>query len=323
MSTYDVEKVRYVSLVKIEDGSSIASVSPREEIVDPDLIAGFVTAVIIFARTPMWTIRKAVYDILIEVGDSHLLILVVDPIPDEAPYRERLRRLLHIFEGFLGISVKPSHVREIHSQLTSDDPEWMYFHLVHLLLSSLGLSWMGVLDGDPHEHLWYLLPRIGNSQGQSEIYDYVRNKVCEQIDSGCTTIGIDIDRLIHDGHFAARINSILERRLSEIKNAEVVIQGDSVNIENLLLTAYGFDMFQNGFRFIDNNCSLRFFGKIRKHLAALGIKLKVSLNATQGDTSGLSNGLRDYILEISQNNPNRILSLSSSLAKEILKKNIV
>ncbi|MHA2426234.1 MAG: hypothetical protein ACXAEF_15705, partial [Candidatus Thorarchaeota archaeon] len=66
--------------------------------VDPDLIAGFVTAVIIFAKTPIRTIRKAAYDILIEVGESVLVLLVVDPVPDEAPYREKLNRILEQVE---------------------------------------------------------------------------------------------------------------------------------------------------------------------------------------------------------------------------------
>ncbi|MFW9793104.1 MAG: hypothetical protein ACFFEE_02285, partial [Candidatus Thorarchaeota archaeon] len=67
--------------------------------VDPDLIAGFVTAVIIFAKTPIRTIRKAAYDILIEVGKDVLVLLVVDPVADETPYREKLKRILHQVES--------------------------------------------------------------------------------------------------------------------------------------------------------------------------------------------------------------------------------
>jgi hypothetical protein len=70
------------------------------------LIAGFVTAVIIFAKTPIRTIRKAAYDILIEVGESVLVLLVVDPVPDEAPYREKLRRILTQVESEHGDKLK-------------------------------------------------------------------------------------------------------------------------------------------------------------------------------------------------------------------------
>jgi hypothetical protein len=78
----------------MEGGESVLNIPYAELTVDPDLIAGFVTAVIIFAKTPIRTIRKAAYDILIQVGRSVLVLLVVDPVPDEAPYREKLQRIL-------------------------------------------------------------------------------------------------------------------------------------------------------------------------------------------------------------------------------------
>lgn len=90
----DVSKVRYISLIRLEGGESLLNIPYAELTVDPDLIAGFVTAVIIFAKTPIRTIRKAAYDILIEVGRTVLVLLVVDPIPDETPYRAKLDSIL-------------------------------------------------------------------------------------------------------------------------------------------------------------------------------------------------------------------------------------
>lgn len=90
----DFSKVRYISLIRMEGGESVLNIPYAELTVDPDLIAGFVTAVIIFAKTPIRTIRKKEYDILIEVGESVLVLLVVDPVTNEAPYREKLRRIL-------------------------------------------------------------------------------------------------------------------------------------------------------------------------------------------------------------------------------------
>jgi len=94
----DVSKVRYISLIRMEGGESVLNIPYAELTVDPDLIAGFVTAVIIFAKTPIRTIRKAAYDILIEVGEHVLVLLVVDPVPDEVPYRDKLRRILQQVE---------------------------------------------------------------------------------------------------------------------------------------------------------------------------------------------------------------------------------
>ncbi|TXT55778.1 MAG: hypothetical protein BAJATHORv1_30160 [Candidatus Thorarchaeota archaeon] len=94
----DVSRIRYISIIRLEGGESILSLPYATMTVDPDLIAGFVTAVIIFAKTPIRTIRKAAYDILIEVGKKVLILLVVDPVPDEAPYRKHLRQILSDFE---------------------------------------------------------------------------------------------------------------------------------------------------------------------------------------------------------------------------------
>ena len=102
----DVSKVRYISLIRLERGESILSLPYEEMSIDPDLIAGFVTAVIIFAKTPIRTIRKAAYDILIEVGETVLVLLVVDPVPSEAPYRERLQRILEDVEEKHGAKLK-------------------------------------------------------------------------------------------------------------------------------------------------------------------------------------------------------------------------
>jgi len=102
----DVSKVRYISLIRLEGGESILSLPYAEMSIDPDLIAGFVTAVIIFAKTPIRTIRKAAYDILIEVGETVLVLLVVDPVPSEAPYRERLQRILEDVEEKHGAKLK-------------------------------------------------------------------------------------------------------------------------------------------------------------------------------------------------------------------------
>ncbi|MHA1770197.1 MAG: hypothetical protein ACTSYL_04735 [Candidatus Thorarchaeota archaeon] len=102
----DVKKVRYISLIRMEGGESILSIPYAELSVDPDLIAGFVTAVIIYANTPIRTIRKAGYDILIEVGETVLVLLVVTPVPDEAPYRKKLKRILAQVEEKYGNELK-------------------------------------------------------------------------------------------------------------------------------------------------------------------------------------------------------------------------
>ncbi|MFO7835710.1 MAG: hypothetical protein R6V83_03575 [Candidatus Thorarchaeota archaeon] len=94
----DVSNVRYISVIRLEGGEAIVNIPYGEMAVDSDLIAGFVTAVIIFAKTPIRTIRKANYDILIEVGDYVLVLMVIDPVEDEEPYRVKIRHILDNLE---------------------------------------------------------------------------------------------------------------------------------------------------------------------------------------------------------------------------------
>ncbi len=102
----DISRIRYISLIRTEGGESLLSIPYSEVTVDPDLIAGFVNAVMIFAKTPIRTIRKAAYDILIEVGAMIQALLVVDPVPDETPYRERLRQIVQEIELKYGDRLK-------------------------------------------------------------------------------------------------------------------------------------------------------------------------------------------------------------------------
>jgi hypothetical protein len=306
----------------MEGGTPVATVSNRETTVDPDLIDGFVTAVIIFAKTPIRTIRKAAYDIIIEVGESYLLLCVLDPVPDEALYREPMKEVLEFAEMFSRGWVKPPHVHEIASQLTSQNPKWMHYHLLQCILSSLDLSWMGFLDGNPNEHLQFILPRLEQPQGRDEICDYVTEKICEQIDAGGTSIGIDIDQMIQHAHFAVRVEKVLKQRQHEVENAEIVVSGNSVNLKNFLLTAYGFRIYQGGLS-SGVSCNLQTFNKIQQELGKSGITLKTNTYTSQNGLAGVSMGMRDYIWTIIRTNPNSISSLSSTLVDRFIKSIVV
>ena len=319
---YDTDKIRYVSLIKMEGGTPIATVSNRETTVDPDLIAGFVTAVIIFAKTPIRTIRKAAYDIIIEVGESYLLLCVLDPIPDEAPYRGPMKKVLEFAEVFSHGWVNPPHVHEIASQLTSQNPKWMHYHLLQCILSSLDMSWMGFLDGNPNEHLQFILPRLEQPQGRDEINDYVTQKVCAQIDAGGTSIGIDIDRMIQHAHFAVRVEKVLKQRRREVENAEIVVNSNSVNLKNFLLTAYGFRIHQGGLK-PGVRCDLQTFNKIQQELGKYGITLKTNTYTSQNGLAGVSMGMSDYIWTIIRNKLNSSSSLSSTLVERFIKSILV
>jgi len=311
---FDAQKVKHVGVVRIEGAVPIAHKQNDELTVDPELVEGFLTAVIIFAKTPVRTIRKASYDILIEVGDSCMVYAVLDPVPDETPYRNQMKQVLKFAEGFsFPPNTQPASIREIATLFQNEGHRWIHIHLLQSLLSSLGLSWMGFLDGSTKEHLEYILPRIEGPQGQGEIQEYVRKKICEQIDREGTTIGFDIERMMEHPEFVIRIDHVITLRRKEIEDAGVKVSEDSVNLKNLWLTAYGYNILQSGMN-AGLTCDIETFSRIEEELEKIDISIRT--NSDKPPTSSrVSRRLRDYIWEMARHNSDSISSVTSKLVE--------
>ncbi|MHA1960116.1 MAG: hypothetical protein ACW99U_07795 [Candidatus Thorarchaeota archaeon] len=95
----DEEKVRYISFVRKEGGEPILGIPYREMSVDPDLVASFVLAVIIFENRQLKTFTKEGYVVVIEEGKHVVGLLIVDRVEDEDPYREALKQIIERFEA--------------------------------------------------------------------------------------------------------------------------------------------------------------------------------------------------------------------------------
>jgi hypothetical protein len=317
----NAEKLKYVGVAKIDDGEQIANVQRDELTVDPDLIAGFIAAVVIFAKTPVRTIRKAAYDIMIEVGESSLIYVVADPVPDEAPYRKQMKTVLRFVEAFSLKGTKPSVICNIASQVQQDGDSWMQIHLVQCLLSSLGLSWLGFLDGNPHEHLNYILPRVGQRKGRHEIQEYVSQKICEQIDNGGTTIGFDIEKMIRHSHFVVRMSKVLEKRQREINQARVAIDGNLVNLKELWLTAYGYSVLSAVN--VGTSCSIETFAKIEEELKKNAFTIKTTSDVQSNLLSGTTPAMKRCIWEIADFRANSSPTIISKLLERYIEQIMV
>lgn len=91
--------VRYLSLVRKEGGEPIVGIPYREMSVDPDLVASFVLAVIIFENRQLKTFTKEGYTVVIEEGAHVVGLLIVDKIEEDGPYRENLKKIIFKFES--------------------------------------------------------------------------------------------------------------------------------------------------------------------------------------------------------------------------------
>ncbi|TFG33355.1 hypothetical protein EU527_08315 [Candidatus Thorarchaeota archaeon] len=90
--------VRYLSLVRKEGGEPIIGIPYREMSVDPDLVASFVLAVIIFENRQLKTFTKEGYVVVIEEGEHVVGLLIIDRVEDDEPYRSALISLIEHFE---------------------------------------------------------------------------------------------------------------------------------------------------------------------------------------------------------------------------------
>lgn len=90
--------VRYLSLVRKEGGEPIIGIPYREMSVDPDLVASFVLAVIIFENRQLKTFTKEGYVVVIEEGEHVVGLLIIDRVEDDEPYRASLISIIEHFE---------------------------------------------------------------------------------------------------------------------------------------------------------------------------------------------------------------------------------
>ncbi len=99
MSSKDEEAlVRYISLVRREGGEPMLGIPYREMSVDPDLVASFVLAIIIFENRQLKTFTKEGYVVIIEEGVHTVGLLIVDKVENDESYRNNLRMLIEKFE---------------------------------------------------------------------------------------------------------------------------------------------------------------------------------------------------------------------------------
>ncbi|MHA1636629.1 MAG: hypothetical protein ACTSUB_01325 [Candidatus Thorarchaeota archaeon] len=91
-------QVRYISLVRREGGEPILGIPYKAMSVDPDLVASFVLAIIIFENRQLKTFTKEGYTVVIEEGQHVVGLLIIDKLEDDQFHRIKLREIIDTFE---------------------------------------------------------------------------------------------------------------------------------------------------------------------------------------------------------------------------------
>ena len=113
-------------------------------------------------------------------------------------------------------------------------PHSMSIPVQSYVLQALGLAKYGFIDADISEFLCSIPPTTSIGDARNRVRPFVIEKICEQIDRGGTTIGLDVEACMDSHEISRRIPMILELRDTEMKKVN--------SLYSLLLTAYGFSI---------------------------------------------------------------------------------
>jgi hypothetical protein len=167
----------------------------------------------------------------------------------------------------------------------------------------LGGLGVGVLSGFP-----YNLPEILSSIPEGLTSDsFVRNlweRLVSEIDSKlharASTVFLDVERLSKTPA-ASLVSKILESRKNELRNIILQISDDIVRLDNLWLTAYGFQMLSSSE--FGLQCKYTDFLEIKSSIESIGVELEVVRKDDVIIDNDISEELRETIFTHAQLDP--------------------
>ncbi|MHA1949467.1 MAG: leucine-rich repeat domain-containing protein [Candidatus Thorarchaeota archaeon] len=178
------------------------------------------------------------------------------------------------------------------NEVITQEPKWKTTHLLHNALSLLGLDWVGMMDTDTESLLKEFL--MGqNELDQGALLKRVISLVSAQIDSGSTTIGLDIDRMAEYPELAVKFDRVADLRRRELEQVDVIETDLGLDLRPLWLTAHGFQILSA--LGLGTSCGADEAGSIQTALSDLGFTLQTTHSGSSKHVTDISLPLRDYI----------------------------
>jgi hypothetical protein len=171
------------------------------------------------------------------------------------------------------------------------------------LLFALSLGDYGFLDHDLSDIFLSFPPETSILEVRETITKHLVEAIVASVERGGTTTGLDLETMIAShGEIAVRAQRIIELRSLEMQKVGVSVRGTNVDLRELWLTAYGYEVLtalikQHGFRFFRRgtfyldeperlgfklSSDLEVFDLIKNALDDLGFKLKIGETSVSG-----------------------------------------
>jgi Leucine-rich repeat (LRR) protein len=183
-------------------------------------------------------------------------------------------------------------IARILTSIVEREPEWKTTHLLHNMLSLLGLGWLGMLDVDARPLLTKLL-RIHSRDGRAAVMDSVFTQVSLQIDSGQTTIGLDLQQMAEYPELVDKCDKVIDLRENELKQVEVLTTDSGLDLRPLWLTAYGSRVLNSlGF---GTSCGHGDIEILQQAFSNIGYELRTTHSGAIQRKTEVSEPLREYI----------------------------
>ena len=166
------------------------------------------------------------------------------------------------------------------------------------ILQTLGLKHYGFIDTDLRELFLSLSQDSSIESIRKQVSERIVEEIATTVDEGGAMTGLAIEEL-HTKHgvFAKSVQRIIELRQGEMQRVVVGVKGNEVDLRELYLTAYGYEVLTAlRMRLITDSKGL---DRTKKALAELGFKLKTgktSVSAVQ-----MSDELKQVIWWITEN----------------------
>ncbi|MHA2193628.1 MAG: leucine-rich repeat domain-containing protein [Candidatus Thorarchaeota archaeon] len=147
------------------------------------------------------------------------------------------------------------------------------------ILKALGLEKYGFIDADISEFLCSIPSELSLDEARERVKPFLIEQMCEQIDRGGTTIGLDVDRVFTEAKgIAKRMESIAKLRGSEMQQV-VARRKESQStwthdLAHLYLTAYGFSILNSVRPIFLHEVSSSEFGMIQDSLRTMGYEIR-------------------------------------------------